>query len=65
MPNLSSFRPAARFFVAAALLCGVFAAPFLLRAQQPAHHHHVYVVLLESAVGKIRRALAHRQSHRR
>jgi YVTN family beta-propeller protein len=31
----SRFRPAARLFAAAALLCGIFAAPALLFAQQP------------------------------
>jgi len=35
MPNLSSFRLFARFFAAAALLCGIVAAPALLSAQTP------------------------------
>jgi len=35
MPIQSSIRLTARFFVAAALLCGAFAAPAMLCAQQP------------------------------
>src|ERR1035438_5942849 len=35
MPSFPSFRLAARSVAAAALLCGIFAAPALLCAQQP------------------------------
>jgi YVTN family beta-propeller protein len=35
MPNQSSFRLFARFFAAAALLCGISAAPVLISAQTP------------------------------